>query len=139
MPDKLLFILSKIVHRLSGYFNAVLKQKGMALSPGPIGIILVLDKEKQTTMGALSQALEMDNAALTRLVDKLEQKQIVSREINPADRRKILIRITQKGLSWSAEVKQVIETVNRQIKAGFTTEELEIYQRVNQDILQKFQ
>ena len=63
MPDRLIFMLSKVQNRLGSYLKKELKKKGVELSPGQIGILLVLDRERQTTMGNLSQTLEIDNAA----------------------------------------------------------------------------
>jgi DNA-binding MarR family transcriptional regulator len=138
LPDRLIFMLSKVQHRLGSYLKKEIKNRGVELSPGQIGILFVLDRERQTTMGNLSQTLEIDNAAITRLVDKLEKKALVERSINPDNRRQILITITTKGLNRAAVVKKIAKAANSKIKEGFTEEEINIYKRVNLEILQKF-
>ena len=138
MPDRLIFMLSRVQHRLSSYFKRELKNKGLVLSPGQIGILFVLDGERQTTMGNLSRTLDIDNAAITRLVDKLENKALVERSIDPDDRRQMLIAITAEGLDKAAVVKKIAKAANSKIKEGFTEEEITVYKRVNLEILKKF-
>ncbi len=138
MPDRLLFALSKIHYRLTSHFKKELMCIGIALSPGQIGILLVLEGLNETTMGLLSQTLEIDNAAITRLVDKLEKQQLVSRRVNPNDRRQMLIAITDAGLQKALAVKKVAQAANRKIEEGFSQEDMAVYKRVNQAIIQKF-
>lgn len=138
MSEKILFMLARIQHALTMHVKTELKKEGIVLSPGQIGILLALEKEKQTTMGELSRILEMDNAAASRLVDKLEKQGLVERLINPKDRRQIKIRATDKGLGQAVITKNVIKTVNLTIQDGFSKEEIETYNRVNQSIIQKF-
>ena len=138
MPDRLLFALSKIHYRLTSHFKKELKRIGIALSPGQIGILLVLEGISETTMGLLSQTLEIDNAAITRLVDKLEKQQLVSRRVNPDDRRQMLIAITDAGMQRAVAVKKVAQAANRKIEEGFSQEDMAVYKRVNQAIIQKF-
>ena len=138
MPDRLLFALSKIHYRLTSHFKKELKRIGIALSPGQIGILLVLEGLSETTMGLLSQTLEIDNAAITRLVDKLEKQQLVSRRVNPNDRRQMLIAITDAGMQKAVAVKKVAQAANRKIEEGFSQEDMAVYKRVNQAIIQKF-
>ncbi len=138
MPDKLLFLMSKIQHVLVTHIKNELKKEGIVLSPGQIGIILALERDQKTTMGKLSKVIEIDNAASSRLADKLEKEQLVERYINPEDRRQVNIAITQKGLDTARIVKKVVQTANARIKEGFTDKEIKTYQRVNKAIFEKF-
>lgn len=138
MPNRLLFMLSKIQNRLTAHMKYELKKEGIALSPGQIAILLVLDKERRSNMGNISRTLEIDNAAITRLVDKLEKRNMVERSINPDDRRQMLIRITAEGLKQAGKIKKIAWAANSKIMEGFTDEELEVYKRVNSSILEKF-
>lgn len=138
MPDRLIFTLSRVHSRLTSHFRRELKKEGIDLSPGQIGILFVLAKVKQTTMGHLSQILEIDNAAITRLVDKLDKKKMTERCIDPDDRRKMLLTITAEGMQKALIVKKMAQAANRRIKEGFTEEEIAIYKRVTQAIIEKF-
>lgn len=138
MPDRLLLMLSRIQNRLTSHLKNELKKEGIFLSPGQIAILLVLDRAGQTTMGDLSQALYIDNAAITRLVDKLEKQKLVKRRINLNDRRQMLITITESGLNQAGIIKIIAKATNSKIKDGFTAKEIDIYKQVNRSILKKF-
>lgn len=139
MTDRLLFMLSKVGSRLTSYFHRELKKEGIVLSPGQIGILLALEQEHETIMGRLAETLEIDNAAVSRLVDKLEKQLLAERRINTEDRRQILIRITYEGLVQAEIVKKLAKAANAKIKDGFTEDEIELFKRVNLGILQKFE
>jgi len=49
-------------------------------------------------MNQLSQIISIDNAAVTRHIDILEREGLVKRESDANDRRKNIIRITDKGI-----------------------------------------
>jgi len=115
-----------------------LKKQGIVLSPGQIGILFALRKAHQTTMGNLSQTLEIDNAAITRLVNKLEKQGLVERSINPGDRRQMLITITEKGLEKAGTAVKIAKAANQKIKQGFSEKEMDIFKRVNKAIIEKF-
>lgn len=50
---------------------------------------------------------------ITRMVDRLEAKGLVSREVRPHDRRCVYCRITKKGLSLLKLLDEPVEEFNR--------------------------
>ena len=84
------------------------------------------------------RAHKVDNAALTRLVTGLEKKGLVVREINPGNRRQVMARATETGLSRAGVIKGIVQGVNQRIQEGFTPEEMATYNRINQSVLDKF-
>ncbi len=62
---------------------------------GPLGV------------GQLAEAEILPSPAATRLADKLEEAGLVSREVNPADRRGVLLVATQKGAELVARRERV--------------------------------
>lgn len=138
MDDRLLFMLSKVQHRITTHMKKELQRAGLTLSPGQVAILLLLGREKETVMGDLGKGLEMDNAAVSRLADKLETRGLVVRELNPRNRRQMLIRITDAGLEQAATLKRIAMDANNRILSGFTREEIDVYKKVNQAIIDRF-
>ncbi len=66
---------------------------------------------------------------VTRLVEKLRRSGLVSREVCPANRRKVDILITQKGLSLLDEVAPQLEDQLRQ-QQHVTAEEVTELNRI---------
>lgn len=63
----------------------------------------------------------MSNA--TRLVEKLRQKKLVTRELCPANRRKVDIRITQEGLELLALIDEKMTAMYEEMCGRITEEE----------------
>jgi DNA-binding MarR family transcriptional regulator len=70
---------------------------------------------------------KMSNA--TRLVEKLRQKGLVSRELNPNNRRQVDILITEKGLLLLKEIDNNFHVMEEKFK-NITEEEAEILNNI---------
>jgi DNA-binding MarR family transcriptional regulator len=68
----------------------------------------------------------IENApGITRMIDRLESKGLVMREIRPHDRRCVYCRITEKGLNLLELLDQPVEEFNRGVFRGLSEAELE--------------
>ena len=138
MDDKWLFLLSKVQYALTVHFKKELKKEGLDITTGQFAIMMVLEQTGQTTMGDLSRILDIDNSAITRLVDNLEKKQLVERRINPEDRRQMLVTATDFGLEKAVILKRIARSANAKIQEGFSQAEMTTFKNVNQHIIRKF-
>src|SRR5919202_3424042 len=62
---------------------------------------------------------------ITRMIDRLEAKELVAREVRPHDRRCVYCRITQKGLSLLKLLDEPVEEANRVAFRGLSVAEIE--------------
>src|SRR5437588_4118536 len=62
---------------------------------------------------------------ITRMIDRLESKGLVSREIRPHDRRCVYCRITKNGLNLLRSLDEPVEEFNKQAFRGLSRKELE--------------
>lgn len=136
--NRLIFLLSKAQHKLAIYLKKVLVENNVKVTGVQTGILFLL-KQKSRTMTELSKELSIDNSAITGLVDRLERSGFVCREINPLDRRKFLISITESGLEEVEKAKRIVNKVNEEIKTGFSEQEVESFKKVLNGILEKFE
>ena len=75
------------------------------------------------TLAALARDLEADPATVTRLLDRLETKELVVRERSTSDRRVVHVRATPLGAAMAQELTPVLaDTLNAHL-AGFSTDE----------------
>ena len=61
---------------------------------------------------------------ITRMIDRLEAKGLVAREVRPHDRRCVFCRITEKGLSLLKLLDGPVEEANRAAFRGLSAAEL---------------
>ncbi len=89
-------------------------------------------------MTELSQVLSTDNSAVTGLVDRLEKLGLIVRKMAPNDRRAYLIHITPEGLEEIERAKGIIRSVNEEIKEGFSTEEINAFKKILNNLFERF-
>jgi DNA-binding MarR family transcriptional regulator len=135
--DRLIYLISRAQHSLMTYLKKELNADGTSITPAQAGILFLLRKTART-MTDLSQTLSIDNSAITGLVDRLEKSGLAERTANPADRRTFFIRITDKGKAEIDRAHVIIKKVNKEIKSGFSADEVETFKRVLNSLLEKF-
>ena len=138
MDDRLLFLMSRAHSKLTQYLKSQFKAQGMDISPGQVGILFLLGQRDLLPMSELSNILEIDNSAITRVVDRLEKSGLVIRQPNPEDRRQYLIGITDKGMELASKAKEIANSANDKIKEGFSDLEISVFQRVMASFGPKF-
>ncbi|MFP9100559.1 MarR family winged helix-turn-helix transcriptional regulator [Flavobacterium sp. RHBU_24] len=85
--------------------------KGYDLSQEQFNVLRILrgQKGKPANMHIIQERMIAKTSNTTRLVDKLLLKDLVSRSVCPGNRRKMEVKITQKGLDLLSELDPVVE------------------------------
>lgn len=61
------------------------------------------------SMRALAQELATDAPYTTIVVDDLERRGLVTRTVNPADRRTKIVAVTPEGLAVAAKAQKILD------------------------------
>jgi DNA-binding MarR family transcriptional regulator len=110
-----------------GWLNARTNQvlKPFKLSPEQYNVLRILRGSHSgfANLCDIQQRMldRMSNA--TRLVEKLRQKGLLTRELCPENRRKVDIRITPQGLALMNDIEGKLTEMYSQIKGRITEEE----------------
>ena len=72
----------------------------------------------------LMEAIGTDTAGMTKLLDRLEAKELIERRPNPNDRRSVVVEPTERGLALVPRLVPVFGEVARQLFAGFADDEV---------------
>jgi DNA-binding MarR family transcriptional regulator len=64
---------------------------------GQLKAVVVLVKHRQLTVGGLARALDISEPSASLLVDKIVARGLVTRETDPADRRRTLVVASEQG------------------------------------------
>ena len=83
-------------------------------------VINFLGEEDGINFQLLAERLRLANPTLTGIVDRLEKTGMVERIPNPADRRSILINLTEKGAAIFAELNAQMLTANQEFLASLS-------------------
>lgn len=89
-------------------------------------IILDLLTEHPTgiSMQKISEKIHRDNSAITRSIDILEKKNLVSRVNAEKDRRKKIILITEQGITLLHNAKDIAKQYAKEVANGLTEKQL---------------
>jgi DNA-binding MarR family transcriptional regulator len=113
-------IAAKLIHNRMERWS-----EGHGLSEGRLRVLGVLRfNQGCMTMTALAEALRTTPRNVTGLIDHLEKDGYVERVSDPADRRSVLARLTEKGEEKIGSVWKMGLSHQAELTKGFTQEEL---------------
>lgn len=81
-------------------------------------VVRFLFDRDEVTSGELGGRTGLDSATLTGILDRLESADIAQRKPNPADRRAVLIHLTEKGREIGKEVSRLMALANTEFLQG---------------------
>ena len=76
-----------------------------------------------STAAELARQCELDAGSMTRLLDRLEAKQLCRRSRSSDDRRVVNLELTDAGRLAAQEIPGILCTVQNSLLAGFSVEE----------------
>jgi DNA-binding MarR family transcriptional regulator len=115
----------RLGHLLKQAHHQFMEQATKALAPLGIGTrewaaLLCLDDERNLSQGAVAQRLGVDRTTMVALVDALQQKGLVAREPDPADRRKNRVVLTPEGRRLTEQGAELADEVERRFLAALS-------------------
>ena len=107
-------------------FNEILKSYDLSSEQFNVLRILRGQKGKPANMFVIQERMIAKTSNTTRLVDKLLNKGLVTRQVCSANRRKMDIMITEKGLELLKELDPKVEEHEKNYSNNLTKQELEL-------------
>lgn len=122
MPD-LAQLIVEFYEKLSSWEHGVVR--GTGLTPTQMHVIEILGAHKALRMKELAERMGVTTGTLTVVADKLEQRGLMRRRPNDADRRSILVELTESGWERFHEHDKLHADLTRDIIADLSSEEAE--------------
>ena len=95
------------------------------LSPSEFALLRVCLMGEETTATVLSQALPVDTARISRMVNRLVGKGFLARRRQREDRRVVWLRLTDEGRSTVSDLVQRLDEFESDTLAGLEATDLE--------------
>ncbi|MFD2892705.1 MarR family winged helix-turn-helix transcriptional regulator [Flavobacterium chuncheonense] len=133
LTKKVMLNLTFTRNLIADKLNEILKPYDLSGEQYNVLRILRGQKGNPLNMQDIQERMVTKNSNTTRLIDKLLLKEMVERKTCPANRRKIEIKITEKGLSVLSELDPLIENHDQIFTKNLTQEELTLLN----DLLEK--
>jgi DNA-binding MarR family transcriptional regulator len=93
-----------------------------ALSPEHWRIMALLHEQPGLGAGAIAKGAVLPSASVTRHVDKLIERGMVVRRIDPADKRRVVLALSPRGLEKAEQLLAEERSVEDAIARGLGTE-----------------
>ncbi len=118
------YLLTTASRLLRARVETALASAGLSLSEY---VVLRLSSAKQDlTQGELGEKYGIDPATMVSLIDGLENRNLVTRVRNPADRRSYVLRITPGGSKIMSRARKVADKAQANFLAPLKVEEWEL-------------
>ena len=101
---------------------------GHGITVQQAALILVARLHGERGLAQLADPLGTDTAGMTRLVDRLEAKGLVSRESSPTDRRTVVIKLTPAGQALVPQLRDAFRRVQEAVLEGMQEPELQQFE-----------
>lgn len=97
-------------------------------------LLIPIYKERSLTQKTVCEIFHQDKATIARRLVQLEHKGFINREEDPNDRRRKLIYLTHKSKSKRPEFGKILKSIERDLRAELTQEEVETFLQIMKKI-----
>jgi DNA-binding MarR family transcriptional regulator len=97
----------------------------LGLTASEINVLANLGDRRTRTVSALATAVGSRSSTLTSVLDRLENRRLVSRAPSPEDRRAVLISLTPSGRTAASTVTRAVRRLERQLLADLSDDAVE--------------
>ena len=121
------YLLTTSQHRV---FQEVSKRlEPFDVTPVQYGELYCLWKGDKTTPKEIAAELKLENSTISGILDRMEKKDLLKRQVSTEDRRYIEVVLTEKGAALEKPVLDTIDTANIDILADIPDEEQQILKK----------
>ena len=121
---------------------AILKDRIIDSHMEPFGItaaqfkvLIIMEQCDVDTPAELCRNLSVDSGSMTRMLDRLEQKNLLIRQRSEADRRQVRLVLTEEGQGLVALLPKIGADAMNQLAGAITPQELQSLEQILKKIL----
>lgn len=127
-PPRLFHLLGQAKHNLFRSADALFTDE-LGYTGTQVVALFALKGEEGCQLKELGRLLQLKNSAVTGLVTRMEENGLIVRSQSALDARAGSLHLSDKGRSVLAKALPVLDSLNKQLKQGFTAQELSVVVR----------
>lgn len=127
---KCLLMLLYSTYHLENHLNKIFKRYNISLTQYNVLRILRGTYPQGMNSKSISERLLNPKGDLSRLIRRLEAKNLIKRTYNKDDKRTFTIFITNKGLQLLKDIDPIEEQIDQLITDAISSEEIEVFNQI---------
>ena len=100
------------------------------LSPQEGHVLSYLNSYAPCPISELVRVFGLKQSTLTSLLDRLEERDLITRAVNPEDRRSFLIEVTREGKALAQKLNRLTERLEQGLRRRVNTKDIEGFRMV---------
>lgn len=120
-------VLWQLAFQFKSSIRQVLRDSELDLNGMHLRLLHAIGHHPNGTANQLASWSGRNKGQITRLVNELEAKGLVTRQPHPEDKRSQLLNLSNDGIKLMAKTNQVEKEVEARLLAGLQADEIEIF------------
>ena len=126
LEDSIVYLITSTARLIRKRLIQEFHQAGFHISSEQWSILIHLWNRDRQYQFELAEVLNKDKTTITRLINELENKELVARQTNQFDRRLNHICLTRKGKHLQGELIPIAETILAEIDQNIGVKKIEV-------------
>ncbi|WP_447635505.1 MarR family winged helix-turn-helix transcriptional regulator [Flavobacterium microcysteis] len=135
LKDITFYTMDKTIRTYRIFAQKRLRENGYKITIDQWLIIKAIMENPGISQQEIGEKVFKDNASVTRIIELLVKSEYLEREVNPDDRRKSNLNVTDEGKSIIKKVHSLVLENRKTALAGILPEELEIMNKTLKKII----
>jgi DNA-binding MarR family transcriptional regulator len=129
VPSLMMFRLLRLYNQMIAAFNTHI-EKQFSLSLGEFRVLMTLGRMESAASHEIAEATGIGTMNISRAVASLTKKGQVSASVDRKNKRRKILRLTDKGLEKFVQLSPTAETVAKFMVQGIADDELALFSRL---------
>lgn len=99
--------------------------KDYDLTPIQYGVLKCIWEKELNNPKEIANQLGIENSTISGILERMEAKELIKREIDPNDRRYIQVFLTEKARKLEMPVNETVKKVNETVLKNFNEKEIQ--------------
>ncbi len=129
VPSLMMFRMLRLYNQMFAAFNTHI-EKQFSLSLGEFRVLMTLGRMESAASHEIAEATGIGTMNISRAVSSLSRKGQISATVDRKNKRRKILRLTDKGLKKFAQLSPTAEIVAKYMVDGIADDELVLFSRL---------
>ena len=103
---------------------------GDGVTPGQFGVLVLIGSNPGASQSTIAKAIGVERSTMVAVIDRLQERGLVSREVSEVDRRSYALKLTGDGAALTTRLGKRVRDHERRIASALSGEEKEMLIRL---------